>query len=88
MFGGKESFLALKQSTPTSGGLNVGPSHVFCIGDCLKLRNFFFFLICLQVVITRLKLDKDRKKILERKAIAISKQGLGREVGHRLHRLE
>lgn len=30
------------------------------------LPTYYFFL--LQVVITRLKLDKDRKKILERKA--------------------
>ena len=77
MFGGKESFLALKQSTPTSGRLNVGPSHVFCIGDCLKLIKFFF-LTCLQVVITRLKLDKDRKKILERKA---KSRQVGKEKG-------
>ena len=50
---------------------------MFCIGDCLKLRNFFF-LICLQVVITRLKLDKDRKKILERKA---KSRQVGKEKG-------
>ena len=51
---------------------------MFCIGDCLKLRIFFFFLIRLQVVITRLKLDKDRKKILERKA---KSRQVGKEKG-------
>ena len=51
---------------------------MFCIGDCLKLIKFFFFLTCLQVVITRLKLDKDRKKILERKA---KSRQVGKEKG-------
>ena len=53
-------------------GLNVGPSMCSVL---LMFRSVFIFL---QVVITRLKLDKDRKKILERKA---KSRQVGKEKG-------
>ena len=58
-------------------GLNVGPSMCSVLLIIyLKLRSVF--LIFLQVVITSLKLDKDRKKILERKA---KSRQVGKEKG-------